>query len=68
MKWQIYLYGIIWDSGDGCYDVSDYPENLRVEVDADDKQEAIEVAMNEASDLWGTLIEGTEQIQATRIE
>jgi len=69
MQWLVYLYGIIWDDGNGTYDVSDHPENLRVTVkDADTKADAIEIALEEASDAWGALIEGTEQIQVTRIE
>lgn len=69
MKWQIYLYGIVWDDGKGEYDVSELPENLRVTVDLEEsKEDAIERALEIASDEFGFLIEGTEQIQATRVE
>jgi hypothetical protein len=68
MQWHIYLYGIEWDDGKGEYDVSDHPENLRVHVDADSKEDAIERALEEATDEWDTLIASTEQIRATRID
>lgn len=69
MKWQIYLYGIVWDDGKGEYDVSELPENLRVTVDLEEsKEDAIERALEVASDEFGSLIEGTEQILATRVE
>ena len=68
MQWHIYLYGITWDDGKGEYDVSDLPENLRVHVEAESKDEAIEHALEEATDQWDMLIESTEQIRATRID
>jgi hypothetical protein len=68
MKWHVYLYGIQWDSGKGEYDVSENPENLRVTVDAEDEADAIELALGEASDEFDALIDGTEQIRATRGE
>lgn len=71
MKWQIYLYGIVWDDGKGEYDVSDLPPNLRVEVPehiAADRNSAIEEALTIASDEYEFLIAGTEQIQVTRAE
>lgn len=69
MKWEIYLYGIVWDDGKGEYDVSELPENLRVTVDfAESKSDAIERALEIASDEFGSLIEGTEQIESTLVE
>ena len=68
--WQVYLYGIQWDDGKGEYDVSELPDNLRVTVHDDDaitKREAIEYALGEASDEFGSLVEGTEQIVVTHV-
>lgn len=65
MAWQVYLYGIQWDDGKGEYDVSELPENLRVSVhrdDAETKEEAIEIALEAATDEFGMLVAGTEQI------
>ena len=71
MKWQIYLYGIVWDDGKGEYEVSENPENLRVTVEIPGeeltKSEAIERALEIATDEFGALIEGTEQIMATQV-
>lgn len=65
MKWQVTLYGIIWDDGKGEYDVEDLPENLQIDVDfAESKSDAIERALEIASDEYESLIEGTEQIVA----
>lgn len=66
-KYQVYLYGIMWDSGKGEYDTSELPDNLRVTVNADDREEAIEQALVEASDEFDFLIEGTEQIEVTQV-
>ena len=66
--WHVYLYGIQWDDGKGEYDVSELPENLRVTIhtdDADNKQDAIELALEEATDSFGSLVAGTEQISVT---
>ena len=65
MAWKVYLYGIQWDDGKGEYDVSELPENLRVTIaddDAEDEKQAIELAMTEATDEFGSLIASTEQI------
>jgi hypothetical protein len=66
-QWQVFLYGIVWDDGKGEYDVSENPENLRVTVEADSREEAIENALGEASDEFDALIDGTEQIVAKQI-
>lgn len=69
MAWQVYLYGIQWDDGKGDYDVRELPDNLRVSVhddDADTKREAIELALEVASDEFGFLVAGTEQIEVNR--
>lgn len=60
-RWQVYLYGIMWGSGA----TREHPDNLRVTVYADDRQEAIECALEEAADEFGAMIEGTEQIEVT---
>ena len=62
--WNVFLYGIVWDDCGGEYDVSENPENLRVTVQAQDKQEAIEIALGEAADEFDALVDGTEQIVA----
>ena len=65
MAWQVFLYGIQWDDGKGEYDTTELPENLRVTIDdhdAEDEKTAIELALTEASDEFGFLIAGTEQI------
>ena len=67
--WHVYLYGIQWDDGKGEYDVSELPENLRVSISDDDAEEetdAIELALTEASDEFGSLVAGTEQISVKR--
>lgn len=66
-QWHVYLYGILWDDGKGEYDTSELPENLRVTVNAEDRSDAIEFAMSEASNEFGSLIEGTEQIETTKV-
>lgn len=68
--WHVYLYGIQWDDGKGEYDVSELPENLRVTIHTDDastKDEAIELALEEATDSFDHLVAGTEQISVTRV-
>lgn len=65
--WKISLYGIQWDDGKGEYDVSELPENLEVKVEEEDEQGAIERALTVASDEFGSLIDGTEQIVACAV-
>jgi hypothetical protein len=68
--WKIKLYGIEWDDGKGEYDVSELPPNLEVTIEDDDvttRDAAIERALEDASDEYGSLIEGTEQIIAKHI-
>lgn len=64
--WEVFLYGIEWDDGNGEYDVSGLPENLcvTVEADHDDQQTAMEKALETATDYFGSCIYGTEQILA----
>lgn len=68
MPFQVYLYGIQWDDGKGEYDVSDLPENLCVTIRDHDglyevtHDEAIAQALQDATDEYGSLIEGTKQI------
>lgn len=70
MRWKIILCGIEWDDGDGEYDVSSLPENVQVTI-ADgvcsDEADAIDYAMSEASDDFGSLIAGTDSIQVEQI-
>lgn len=70
MQWQVTLYKIKWDDGDGEYDVSELPTNLEViveDIEAGTKVEAIERALEIASDMFDTLIASTEQINAKEI-
>jgi hypothetical protein len=64
-QWKVHLYGIEWDDGKGEYDVSELPPNLVVTVEADNKKAAIEYAMREAAEEFGSLVAGTEQIEAS---
>lgn len=71
MAWQVFLYGIQWDEGhpDDGNDTSELPDNLRVTIsddDAEEESDAIELALTEATDEFGFLIEGTEQIVVKR--
>ena len=63
-QWRVYLYGIAWDDGKGEYDVTRLPKNLRLTVDANDVEHAMERALEDATDHVGFLIEGTQQILA----
>lgn len=65
-QWKVKLFGIEWDDGKGEYDVSELPPNLECRVEADSKSDAIEYALREACDEFGSLIQGTEQIEAKR--
>lgn len=66
MMWKVTLYGIKWDDGKGEYDVSELPSHLQVIVQSDDRLEAIEFALEDASDTFGSLIVSTKQIEAVR--
>lgn len=66
MEWVVKIYGIEWDDGSE-YMVEDLPKNLQVSVEADSKQAAIEYALDDASQDFGSLIVSTEQIEATRV-
>jgi hypothetical protein len=65
MRWKIKLWGITWDDGKGEYDVSELPRNLEITVNAEQEAEAIEYAMSEASQDYGSLISGvhTTEVQ-----
>lgn len=66
-QWKVMLYGIMWDDGKGEYDVSELPPNLEVRIDADSKGDAIELALEEATNEFDSLVAETEQIVATRM-
>ena len=71
--WHVFLYGIEWDDGNGEYDVSELPVNVRVALatdfdDEDAEEEAMEYALDQATDAFGSLINATRQIVAKRIE
>lgn len=66
MMWKVTLYGIKWDDGKGEYDVSELPKHLQVIVRADNEEEAMHFALEDASDTFGSLIYGTKQIEAVR--
>jgi hypothetical protein len=59
--WYVELDAIVWDDGKGNYDVRGLPSTLYYHIrdsSARDKDEAIERALEAASDLYGSLIEG----------
>lgn len=58
--WRVLLLSIEWDDGKGEYDVSSLPRDLNYLVRADDSQEAIERAMEDATDTYGSLIQGCD--------
>ena len=59
MIWRVTLSKIVWDDGKGEYDVSSLPSELNYIVhSAPTRQAAIESAMDDASDEYGSLIEG----------
>lgn len=68
MRWKVALMGISWDDGKGEYDVSGLPKVVRVEVNADDPEQAVEYAMTDVDETYGSLIEGVNAIITTEIE
>jgi hypothetical protein len=59
--WKVTIHKIVWDDGKGEYDVSELPKGLIVVVnDAFDSADAIEQALETASDSYGSLIESSE--------
>jgi len=72
MPWKVYLYGIEWDEGNPAdgNDASELPENLEVTIGdhlAEDENQAIEAALAEATDEFGFLVQGTEQINVSHV-
>jgi hypothetical protein len=62
MRYSVQLRNIEWDDGKGEYDVSKLPKSRRTIVDAPDEDAALEHAMNEISDTYGSLIQSTDAI------
>jgi len=59
MWWTVLLRSIEWDDGKGEYDVSGLPRDMHYEIrEARDAEEAIQRALECASDTYGSLIEG----------
>ena len=57
--WVVTLSEIEWDDGGGMYDVSGLPRTARYVVDGDaDEDSALEYAMEQASEDYGSLIVG----------
>jgi len=56
--WRVRLTNIAWDDGKGEYDVSDLPRSMTFEIDAPSSNEAIQEAMDVASDETSFLIQG----------
>jgi hypothetical protein len=65
MRWKIKLWGITWDDDKGENDVSELPQNLEVLVTAEEEAEAIQHAMSDASDDYGSLISGVQRAEVT---
>lgn len=63
MKYRVRLWGIQWDDGKGEYDVSRLPSNLEIELRADNEADAIESALDEATDRYSMLIADTDKIE-----
>jgi len=63
MIWRVTLSAIQWDDGKGEYDVRSLPKTLRYIVhSAPTRDAAIEYAMSDASDEYGSLIEGCQSV------
>lgn len=60
VQWVVRLRSIEWDDGDGLYDVSQLPRSLDLFVEAPVRDAAIEYAMDDASDTYGSLIQGCD--------
>lgn len=56
-RWTVTFSGIQWDDGKGEYDVSWLPKTVIISVLAYDQKEALDIAMHETSDLYGSLID-----------
>lgn len=62
MRYQVRMKNIEWDDGKGQYDVSDLPRAYTLEIEAANKRQAIEWAMNEADQTFGSCIAGCEAV------
>lgn len=60
MIYRVTLENIVWDDGNGEYDVSEGPKRLVLTVEAPSSDAAIEYAMSEADENYGCLIEGAD--------
>jgi hypothetical protein len=62
-KYRVKLIGIDWDDGKGEYDVSEAPADVEISVNALDPDDALEIAMDEVSETYGSLINGVTTYQ-----
>lgn len=58
--WSVKLAKIVWDDGKGEHDVSGLPSELILEAEAENSKEAIDDALDYASDEYGSLIADVE--------
>jgi len=56
-KYRVKMLGINWDDGKGEYDVSEAPRDLEITLNADNPADALEQALEAASDDYGSLID-----------
>jgi hypothetical protein len=69
MRYCVTLFGIEWDDGKGEYDVSEAPVDMTLMVnDAWDPDDALEQAMEAASEDVGSLISGIESSKIVEID
>lgn len=62
MQWSVTLSEIEWDDGKGEYDVSDFPRRLTFRVNAETSNEAIQDALDAATDQYCMLIVGARAL------
>lgn len=67
--WYVKLRGITWDDGKGEYDVSKLPRDVDTAVSdaAADRDEALEMALDEVSEAYCTLVEGFDSYSIQRV-
>ena len=66
--YRVKLKGIHWDDGKGEYDVSEAPTEITVDVNwAWNAEDALQQAMEAASEDVGSLIEGVDASEITEL-
>lgn len=66
MHYIVKLRGIVWDDGQGEYNVARLPREMNVTVFAEDEEEALEYALSDAADDQGFVIESVESHEIIR--